>query len=261
MTTIESAHPQNAPRAAPDAAPGGRTVGPWSGVDQGQRAVRRRDFLPGRVAPIGKQLSEVRAINLLVEVDVAPVAEQWLSCGSPVRREQASRRRSRPAKPIRSAPPWTPSLSVRLVGFARIGIGGSPGIRSADHEHRGIFVHGHPVAEPFTRDGAVDRGRERVRTMSLSPVDANAAVARTATPVRTTIVPVIGGCAPGVTHCRAEVLPLRRQAVTGRWLRDIEAMRLGTPVRPPRRVYCRGQRVLGQPKRTTAHRAFVECSK
>ena len=46
-----------------------------------------------------------------------------------------------------------------------------------------------------------------------------------------------------------------------RWLRDIEVTRLGTPVRPPRRVYCRGQRVMGQPKRTTAHRAFVECGK
>ena len=27
---------------------------------------------------------------------------------------------------------------------------------------------------------------------------------------------------------------------------------MGTPVRPPRRVYCQGHRVSGQPKRTTA---------
>jgi len=52
-----------------------RTVRPWSGVDQGQRAVRRRDALPRGVAPVGQQRGKVRAVHLLVKVDVAAVGE------------------------------------------------------------------------------------------------------------------------------------------------------------------------------------------
>ena len=58
--------PHAAPLAAND---------PRSGVDEGQWAVRRRNVLPGRVTPVGKELPEVRAVHLLVEVDVAAVGQ------------------------------------------------------------------------------------------------------------------------------------------------------------------------------------------
>lgn len=72
---------RKAPRAAPQAAPGERTVRPWSGVDEGQRAVRGRDVLPGRVAPIGQELAQVGAVNLGVEVDVAAVGQALRGVG------------------------------------------------------------------------------------------------------------------------------------------------------------------------------------
>jgi hypothetical protein len=41
-----------------------------SGIDEVQRAVRRRDVLAGGIAPIREELAEVSTINLRIEVDV-----------------------------------------------------------------------------------------------------------------------------------------------------------------------------------------------